>query len=612
MLKKIIAILLVFSLCFVFVGCGSSSEKEDDVEYTYTLLVNKPDDWDTNFTSYYETGADGNPVAISGDTAPDFVANKYMARGVVQKTEDTNADEVTDDANNNSTNNNSADKNSSNNSSTDKNSSNNNSNNNSTGNNSSNNSSSDNGKDNNVNDGTDNNNSNADNNSNNNSTNNNSNNNTNNNNNENTNNNNNNNDTNNNNDNTNNNNNTNNSTSTSSTKFASDPYSDVPASLKGTTVEYLLCREITSNDKAIVADFEKRTGIKVKLTYAEYGTYGDTVANRIAAKNAPDIINGERLAYPNGLTKLCEPLDAKTFKLEDSFWDLKSMEACKINGKYYGVISNKDLYLDARIMMVNVPLLKQILGSDYSTKSPRALWKAGKWNLEAFYDLCTKIKKAGKTPLTYISQYDFALASGQDLVKYDGTKFVTNLENKDLRKAWEWFAEFNNSTGYMEPYNQNNFLASKDVFFINTIYNSYNKNSIAGMAKFEVDAVPVPGVNGVTHAPCDFRPFCIAKGAKNPAGAAYFLRYLLDNETNFAESEAVNKNVWETATYVAMKLPKTFEFSSSLLMYVSDTAEAQVRTKLLTSKQMSTAFSEIENQVSNAVKRVNKAVLKIK
>lgn len=559
MLKKIIAILLVFSLCFCFVGCGSSSDSED-VEYTYTLLVNKPDDWETNFTSYFEADAEGNPVALTGDTAPDFVANKYLARGVVQKEEDANANtgDATDNADKNTA---SGDNASTNNGA----------------NNGANTSSSDKGG----------------NTSNNASTNNNANNNTGN--------------------NTNNtNNNTGNTTTSTSTKFAKDPYSDVPAELKGTTVEYLICREITNNDKAMIADFEKRTGIKVKLTYAEYGTYGDTVANRIAAKNAPDIINGERLAYPNGLTKLCEPLDTATFKLEDSFWDLDSMEACKINGKYYGVISAKDLYLDARMMMVNVPLLKQILGNDYATKSPRALWKAGKWNLESFYDLCGKIQKAGKTPLTYISQYDFALASGQDLVKYDGTKFVTNLANQDLRKAWEWFAEFNNSTGYMEPYNMNNFLASKDVFFINTIYNSYNKNSVAGMAKFEVDAVPVPGVKGVTHAPCDFRPFCISKGAKNPAGAAYFLRYLLDNETNFAESEAVNKNVWETATYVAMKLPKTFEFSSSLLLYVSETAEGQVRTKLLTSKQMSTAFSEIENQVSNAVNRVNKAVLKIK
>ena len=88
---------------------------------------------------------------------------------------------------------------------------------------------------------------------------------------------------------------------------------------------------------------------------------------------------------------------------------------------------------------------------------------------------------------------------------------------------------------------------------------------------------------------------------------------MLDNENYnpYEKSEATNANVWETAVYVSQKMPKTMEFSSSLLKYVSDTAEGQVRTALLTSNQMSTAFAKIENQVNNAVKRVNKSVLKV-
>lgn len=517
MFKKMIAVILALTLCFVFVGCGnagtSSTGADEGESGEFTMLVNKPDDWDTNFKAYYEMDADGNPVHLTGDTAPEFVANKYLAKGVVQKGQNTIDDDATSDSDNSGGSNNKGKVK---------------------------------------------------------------------------------------------------AQATKTTKFAADPYSDIPESVKGTTVEYLMNRTITDNDKKLVANFEKKTGIKIKLTYAEYGSYGETVANRVAAKNAPDIINGERIAYPNGFISLCEPLDAETFKLDDPFWDKESMKGSLLRGKYYGVISTKSVYYDARMIMINVPLLKQILGNDYNTKSPRALWKSGKWDLEALYDLSTTIKDAGYTPITYISQYDFALASGQDLVKYDGTKFTSNLSNTDLRKAWEWFNNFRNSTGYLEEYNQNNFLAKKDVMFINTVYNSYNKNSIAGMASFEVDAVPVPGVKGVTNAPCDYRTYSIAKGAKNPVGAAYFLRYLLDSENTFEKSEAVNNNVWETATYVSQKLPKTFEFSSSVLKYISDSAEAQVRTELLTAKQMSTAFAKIENQINNAVSRVNSSVLKVK
>lgn len=514
MFKKILALFLALCLCLTFAACGGEKKtgKDDDSGESgqFTVLNNKPDDWDTNWTAYYEMDADGNPVKLSGDAAPEFEAGKYLAKGTVKKN---STDASTDSSDGGSS-----------------------------------------GTAKKV-----------------------------------------------------------NATATKTTKFAADPFSDIPAEVKGTTVEYLLCREIYDNDKALIKSFEELTGIKVKLTYAEYGSYGDTVANRVAAGNAPDIINGERLAYPNGLISLCEPMDKYTFKLEDDFWDYDSMSAAKIRGNYYGVNSKKSIYHDARMMMINVPLLKKIMGSDYATKSPRALWKSGKWNLESLYDLCTYIKDKGYMPLTYISQYDFALASGQDLVTFNGTKFVSNLSNTDLRKAWEWAGKFINTEGIVEGYNQNNFLAQKDVMFINTIYNCYNKNSIAGMASFEVDAVPVPGIKGVTNAPCDFRTYSIAKGAKNPVGAAYFLRYLLDNEkyNPYEKSEAQNANVWETAVYVSQKMPKTMEFSSSLLKYVSDTAEGQVRTALLTSKQMSTAFAKIENQVNNAVKRVNKSVLKV-
>ncbi|MBR4911126.1 MAG: extracellular solute-binding protein [Clostridia bacterium] len=520
MFKRILAVILALSLCFVFASCGGNANtantEAEGESGQFTVLSNKPDDWDTNWTAYYEMDGDGNPVKLATEAAPEFVAGKYLAKGVVQKTADNNGTtEQTDDQGGEQT--------------------------------------------------------------------------------------------------TNTDNQTVNATATNTTKFAADPFSDVPASVKGTTVEYLMCRQITDNDKAIVKGFEEKTGIKVKLTYAEYGGYGETVANRVAAGNAPDIINGERVAYPNALISLCEPLDVNTFKLEDDFWDYDSMSGAKIRGSYYGVNSKKSIYHDARMLMINVPLLKKILGADYATQSPRALWKAGKWNLEALYDLCTTIKDKGYMPLTYISQYDFALASGQDLVTFNGTKFVSNLSNADLRKSWEWISKFLNSEGYLETYNQNNFLAQKDVMFINTVYNCYNKNSIAGWASFEVDAVPVPGLNGVTNAPCDFRVYAIAKGAKNKVGAAYFLRYLLDNENYnpYEKSEATNANVWETAVYVSQQLPKTMEFSSSLLKYVSDTAEGQVRTALITSKQISTAFAKIENQVDNAVKRVNKSVLKV-
>jgi len=339
--------------------------------------------------------------------------------------------------------------------------------------------------------------------------------------------------------------------------------------------------------------------------------YGEKLASRIASGDSPDIVNSERLAYPNGLVSLCEPLDEYEFKLDDSFWDLDTMRYAKFKGKYYGVSSKKSLYFDCRMMMYNVDLLKKILKSDYDTKSPRALWKANNWNFETFEDLCDTIYNAGYTPLTYISQYDFALASGQDLVSFDGTKYSSNLSNATLKKAWQFTHDLFGKTGYTITYNGDEFVSGKIAMFTNTIYNCYNKNAFPSI-KFELDAVPIPGINGVTNAPADIRFYSLAKGSKNPIGAAYFLRYKLDYANSFEEAEALSKDIFDTAKYVSNTLPKTFEASSSLLLYVSESAEGSVRTFLLKEAQIATGLKKCENQINNAVNRVNKSVLKVK
>lgn len=71
----------------------------------YVLLTSKPSDWDSNFKSYY-TKADEEYKAISTDSAPSFVQNKYykavyddyavlVQKGIEKLTEYWNADKCT-------------------------------------------------------------------------------------------------------------------------------------------------------------------------------------------------------------------------------------------------------------------------------------------------------------------------------------------------------------------------------------------------------------------------------------------------------------------------------------------------------------------------------------
>lgn len=55
---------------------------EATAQYKYVLLVNEPDDWDTNFSNYYEkVGNEYQAVeAAVGGGAPEFVKDKYYKK----------------------------------------------------------------------------------------------------------------------------------------------------------------------------------------------------------------------------------------------------------------------------------------------------------------------------------------------------------------------------------------------------------------------------------------------------------------------------------------------------------------------------------------------------
>ena len=82
MFKKILAMVLALCLCLTFAACGGDTKTGSDDDSgesgQFTVLNNKPDDWDTNWTAYYEMDAipkdwvkaindwDHNEIALRG------------------------------------------------------------------------------------------------------------------------------------------------------------------------------------------------------------------------------------------------------------------------------------------------------------------------------------------------------------------------------------------------------------------------------------------------------------------------------------------------------------------------------------------------------------------
>ena len=128
-------------------------------------------------------------------------------------------------------------------------------------------------------------------------------------------------------------------TPTGKTKFESDPYSDIPASLKGTTVRVLLWRTPEKTDTELAAAFTKKTGIKLEYVYTanNNAAYSTKLATMISSKDSPDLVSMGSGTFPSFAITHLEPLDASVFRLEDPFWDEVLMDAYKINGKYYAL-----------------------------------------------------------------------------------------------------------------------------------------------------------------------------------------------------------------------------------------------------------------------------------
>ena len=77
----------------------------------------------------------------------------------------------------------------------------------------------------------------------------------------------------------------------SKTVFADDPYSDIPSSLKGSTVKMVVWYEMPEEEKAVLDAFTAKTGIKVEVTETAGTTaYTEKIVSLMSSNMAPDII----------------------------------------------------------------------------------------------------------------------------------------------------------------------------------------------------------------------------------------------------------------------------------------------------------------------------------
>lgn len=402
-------------------------------------------------------------------------------------------------------------------------------------------------------------------------------------------------------------------------KFASDPYSDIPASVKSKPLKVFLWQAPSKQEKERIENFQKTTGIKVDLTYTPSSdVYYDKLISKISAGDCPDVVFFAASVFPSNVVKLMSALNPKIFKLDDPIWDKKTMDQFKINGKYYGVNIAGNFGQDTlQVLYYNKTLLEK-----NSIQDPYNLWKQGNWNWDVFETLLAKVKASSSlssfTPLYMQRLSTLASSSGTDFLMYNGDKFNDNLNDTKLVNAYSKLASWRQK-GYVtsSALSASGATSGSFVFFSciayhlksqDTWWSDNNGNTPNGVVR----AVPFPSPAGSSvYTASDAKMFGTAKGSQNKEAAAYFLRYYLDPKNQDMEHAFLNSQAKEVWDY-ACKQNMFITMSGGVVSYVNSASYTQLSNSLIyaDSNQIRKVLSEQSNIITKSVNAVNTKILK--
>lgn len=384
-------------------------------------------------------------------------------------------------------------------------------------------------------------------------------------------------------------------------------------------IHVLMWKKWDKTEESVVKQYEKLTGNKVKVTLIAEKDYANKLVTMVTGKNSPDVVCLQANYFPGLVTRALQPLDPKVFQLDSDCWATDIMDAFKVNGRYFSVAmprswSCEDLNY---VTYYNPQLLKSV----GITTMPYDLWRQGKWNWETQGEIIRKAKAAGKTGLEVQNTDVYMHSAGQDFVSYDGKQFKNLLSdtkkiNPLLVSAWAELAQFYADKA-VGGWNITDTSTGKCALTTSIAYGLYsNTDWYNASAAKQINAVPVAGPKGKTaYTPVRPKTWGVPKNAKNPKGAAYFLRYFLDVSTyNFDSTFYHNnfKEVFNTVTKSGAK--KSIMYGWGVSDYVT-AGTYNIITGALVSAQpqnITSILDQASGTLNSPVERANKALKQVK
>ncbi len=393
---------------------------------------------------------------------------------------------------------------------------------------------------------------------------------------------------------------------------------DMPAELRGTTVKFATWIDHAKTDTAVaLSGFEETTGMKYELVQVSEREYPVKMAALISAEQSPDVVV-ENGAFPRSVN-LLQPLSLETNGLDatDPFWDQRTSEFYRLGDKYYLVNGAKSSWL----MAGTITYYHRTLLEENGLKTPSDYIDENNWNLDTFWTLLTQIKStcnlSGAGAHIDFETWLSLFGGGQVRWNQETDKFENTLESTETKTAIDWL------------------MRAKDAGLVKIIANHDDSITTAGAAiqvagcyglrkspgwfyTMDVDDLGFAYLPKVNADDADYtftnscRAYGICKGAKNAKGAAYFLRYFL----NEAHYDMDNMFKTEEAKKLYLELREKGDMNrQSLAICVTRVLDPDVTANELckelidgTSAQVAVNLAKCSSKLNSGVVAANKII----
>ncbi len=317
--------------------------------------------------------------------------------------------------------------------------------------------------------------------------------------------------------------------------------------LKGTTVRYATWLEPENNeDGPVVEKFQKEYGITVKIDIIAQDDYVNTVANRIAAGDSPDIYFSNN-DFPAAMQCL-QSLDATKLDFSDEIWNQKTLELTTYGGQPYLLDTVGNIWAETDCIYYNKKILEQ---AGFSADYPAELYKAGKWTWDAMEQImraCSQLG-GGISGGEFMSLDSLISSAGNNLLTNEKGTFSSGI-NSNFISAFKRIAKWYSDGICGKQSWRSGFIEGK-VAIVQTHsfglkqtghWKDMNWNNIG------YTYLPAYDSNSTAYQTGCFRGWGLIRGAANPEGAGVFLRYYLDSG-NYDGGDAFITSEAETFFY---------------------------------------------------------------